>query len=159
MNKTIDAVVGATALPLSIIIVGVGDADFSAMDKLDADDVPLRDSKGQVMKRDIVQFVPFNAFKQGHISTLAKEVLEEVPDQITGFMSMKKLHPLQKGQNKGHLAKQGTMDNIYAGPSTLVRKETQQNVYPNIQQQPPPMYAQQQMVQQQAFNPNYQQNP
>lgn len=28
-------------LPLSIIIVGVGAADFSAMDELDADEVPL----------------------------------------------------------------------------------------------------------------------
>merc|ERR1712154_184698 len=33
MKQTIDAVVGATELPLSIIIVGVGDADFSAMSK------------------------------------------------------------------------------------------------------------------------------
>merc|ERR1712154_38106 len=66
MKQTIDAVVGATELPLSIIIVGVGDADFSAMDKLDADDEPLRSSQGQVMKRDIVQFVPFNDFAQSH---------------------------------------------------------------------------------------------
>lgn len=28
-------------LPLSIIIVGVGSADFSAMDELDADEKPL----------------------------------------------------------------------------------------------------------------------
>ena len=46
MQKTIDAIVGATELPLSIIIVGVGNADFSAMDKLDADEVPLKSSKG-----------------------------------------------------------------------------------------------------------------
>merc|ERR1719229_929353 len=98
MNKTIDSVVGATELPLSIIIVGVGDADFGAMDKLDADDVPLRSSKGQIMKRDIVQFVPFNKFINGHISGLAKEVLEEVPEQITSFMTMKKLYPLQKNK-------------------------------------------------------------
>ncbi len=31
----------ASALPLSIIIVGVGAGDFSAMRFLDADDVPL----------------------------------------------------------------------------------------------------------------------
>lgn len=88
------------------------------------------------MKRDIVQFVPFNQFQNAHISSLAKEVLEEVPDQITGFMTMKKLHPLQKGAKHGHLAKQPTMNNIYEGPSTLVRANTQANVYPNIQQQP-----------------------
>eukprot|EP01083_Nonionella_stella_P052000 138161_1 len=178
MGKTIDAVVGATELPLSIVIVGVGNADFSAMDKLDADDEPLRASNGNMMKRDIVQFVPFNKFINTHIAGLAKEVLEEVPDQITSFMTMKKLHPLRK--NKAHLAKQPTMNNIYDGPSTLVRTQTQKNVnvnaYPQIQQQPqaqpvnphygqpqvvyvqqggaPTVYAQQTVVQQQAYNPN-----
>merc|ERR1712032_254307 len=132
---------------------------------------------GTVMKRDIVQFVPFNDFKNQHISALAKEVLEEVPDQITGFMTMKKLHPLRKG----HLSKQSTMANIYEGPSKMVRQETQANVYPNMQQQAPqgqpmnPYYGQQQgappqygmqpqgspfaqqqvMQQQQGYNPNY----
>jgi hypothetical protein len=39
-----------------IIIVGVGDSDFSKMGVLDADVVPLRSSEGQQMARDIVQF-------------------------------------------------------------------------------------------------------
>lgn len=38
-------IVKASILPLSIIIVGVGNADFSNMDVLDADDVPLRYSE------------------------------------------------------------------------------------------------------------------
>merc|ERR1712187_147793 len=89
----------------------------------------------------------------GHVSLLAKEVLEEVPDQITSFMSMKQLHPLQKN-NMMH-AKQPTMDNIYEGPSTLVRTATQNNVYPNLQQNQPmnPHYGQQQ--QQQATPTSY----
>ena len=37
MQKTIDEVVKASGLPLSIIIVGVSDADFDAMDQLDGD--------------------------------------------------------------------------------------------------------------------------
>jgi hypothetical protein len=35
-------------LPVSIIIVGVGDADFSSMEDLDADKAPLIHSKTQV---------------------------------------------------------------------------------------------------------------
>jgi len=139
MQQTVDAIVAATELPLSIIIVGVGNADFSAMDRLDADDVPLQSSKGVTMKRDIVQFVPFNQFGGAHISSLAKEVLEEVPGQITGFMSMKGLHPLRRG----HLPRQPTMQNMYGGPSKLVRTETAANVYPQVNPQ------QQQQVQQQ----------
>ena len=42
MPQTVAAVVGASDLPLSIIICGVGNADFSSMEELDADDEPLR---------------------------------------------------------------------------------------------------------------------
>ncbi len=41
MDTTIRAIVKASNLPLSIIIVGVGDADFTNMKILDADDEPL----------------------------------------------------------------------------------------------------------------------
>ena len=44
-KETIDQIVIASDLPLSIIIVGVGDADFSSMEALDADKVPLMHSK------------------------------------------------------------------------------------------------------------------
>lgn len=44
-------------LPISIIIVGVGNANFSAMDELDGDDYGLMNSKGQVAKRDIVKYL------------------------------------------------------------------------------------------------------
>ena len=40
-QDTIDAIVAASGLPLSIIIIGVGDADFAAMEELDADKEPL----------------------------------------------------------------------------------------------------------------------
>lgn len=38
IEDTKRAIIAASSLPLSIIIVGVGGADFSAMDLLDADD-------------------------------------------------------------------------------------------------------------------------
>jgi hypothetical protein len=55
MDGTIDEIVKASSLPLSIVIVGVGSADFQNMETLDADDAPLRSSNGQYAKRDIVQ--------------------------------------------------------------------------------------------------------
>ena len=54
LQKTIDEVVKACYLPLSIIIIGIGDEDFNKMEILDADDVPLVSSTGETMKRDIV---------------------------------------------------------------------------------------------------------
>jgi len=55
MPKTIDEIVRGSSLPMSIIIVGVGDADFSSMDILDADDDPLYSKKfKKFMQSDIV---------------------------------------------------------------------------------------------------------
>lgn len=64
MDRTIGEIVEASTLPLSIVIVGIGDADFTKMNVLDADDVPL-EANGKTMTRDIVQFVPFREYGNG----------------------------------------------------------------------------------------------
>ncbi len=58
MDQTVDLICANVHLPLSIIIVGVGSADFTNMNRLDGDE-GLYNSKGQKASRDIVQFVPF----------------------------------------------------------------------------------------------------
>lgn len=88
----------ASTLPLSIIIVGVGGADFDAMEELDGDVVRLS-SNGRYAARDIVQFVPFRDFLKGnmdpHISRLllAREVLAEVPTQVLSYMKANHIKP------------------------------------------------------------------
>lgn len=62
-DQTRDAIVRASRLPMSIIIVGVGPADFKAMELLDGDDGVLRSTVGEAVARDIVQFVPYRNFK------------------------------------------------------------------------------------------------
>ena len=47
MDETIDALVEASFYPISVIIIGIGDADFRNMDVLDADDEPLTDSRNR----------------------------------------------------------------------------------------------------------------
>lgn len=107
MENTIRAIIDASIQPLSIIIVGVGTADFNKMDVLDSDKVPLADSHGRRAKRDIVQFVPFRNFinavvPDGPLSVqqreyvqaqLAKEVLAELPEQVTSFMRSNGISP------------------------------------------------------------------
>ena len=70
-------------------IVGVGNADFSDMHRLDGDTVALHDSSGQKQQRDIVQFVPMNDFNQqsgeAYRTAVARAVLEEIPKQVTDF--------------------------------------------------------------------------
>ncbi|CAG9323477.1 unnamed protein product [Blepharisma stoltei] len=95
LESTIDEVVRGSELPLSIIIVGVGKEDFSAMQQLDADGEPLYSKKYQKRAiRDIVQFVPFSKFNDNPM-TLAREVLFEVPNQFLSYMKMHDIKPNQ----------------------------------------------------------------
>ncbi|CAD8159167.1 unnamed protein product [Paramecium octaurelia] len=79
MNHCLKLIRKAYRLPLSIIIVGVGNANFNMMEQLDGDDAQL--------ERDLVQFVPFIKHSQ-QPGELAKELLAELPDQ---FLRFKKL--------------------------------------------------------------------
>lgn len=98
MHATMHSIIDASRLPISIIIVGVGDADFEAMDVLDSDDTRLG-IDGRYAERDIVQFVPMNRFLThgGQYvksqAELAKAVLAEIPDQMTGYMKAKGFMP------------------------------------------------------------------
>ena len=121
MDATKRTIVENSNLPFSIIIVGVGGADFDKMDELDSDD-SLLEWNGKKAKRDIVQFVPYRLFLSDNPlqvkawdkwtiqisaywflhdhtlkssddirlslvkAALAKEVLAEVPDQVTSYM-------------------------------------------------------------------------
>lgn len=93
MQDTADAIVAASGLPLSIIIVGVGNADFGAMNVLDADDEPLTARNGQKETRDLVQFVPFRDFSNQHYSALAAAVLDEIPRQLCEWAEMNGIKP------------------------------------------------------------------
>lgn len=93
MPETLRAIVYASNLPFSIIIVGVGSADFKAMDVLDADKGLLKDDKGNTARRDIVQFVPFRDYENGSSDALAKAVLAEVPDQVCEYYKINNIVP------------------------------------------------------------------
>ncbi len=94
IDDTIDQLVEASFLPLSVIIVGIGNADFSNMVYLDADENPLISSRGVKAARDLVQFVPFLKF-ESNSQKLANEVLAEIPRQILEYYDLKDLDPIK----------------------------------------------------------------
>uniref|UniRef100_A0A6Q2YHF1 Copine-3 n=1 Tax=Esox lucius TaxID=8010 RepID=A0A6Q2YHF1_ESOLU len=93
MDQTCSAIVNASRLPMSIIIIGVGRADFTAMDILDGDDGRLRAPTGEMAARDIVQFVPFRKFQNAPREALAQSVLAELPGQVESYFRIQKLNP------------------------------------------------------------------
>lgn len=87
----IDLIDKHSHLPMSIIIVGLGDNDFSQMVQLDGDQYPLLNSRGKKV-RDVVQFVDYNQCQDSKVS-LAVNILQEIPDQILNFYNENKVYP------------------------------------------------------------------
>ncbi|KAJ4728889.1 Protein BONZAI like [Melia azedarach] len=93
LQETKDALVNASDLPLSILIVGVGGADFKEMEILDADKGErLESSTGRIASRDIVQFVPLKDVQNGELSVV-QALLAELPSQFLTYMRARDIQP------------------------------------------------------------------
>lgn len=87
VNATAQCLRQVANAPLSIVIVGVGNADFGPMQFLD-------DLSGRPGQRDIVQFVEFNECSHSS-QVLTSETLDEIPAQLTGYFQSKGIAPLR----------------------------------------------------------------
>jgi hypothetical protein len=68
------------------------------MDKLDGDQEALySDTFKRYAGADIVQFVPFNEFKNNP-TMLAKETLTELPGQLISYMRKRGIAPLPRSE-------------------------------------------------------------
>ena len=94
MKQTINEIVRAAELPMSIVIVGIGDEDFGLMKILDGDEQRLYSTdQRKFAARDIVQFVRFNDFKDRPLSELASETLQEIPREVVNYFKSKQVVP------------------------------------------------------------------
>jgi Copine len=85
IQETKRELIEASSGPLSVVIVGIGDADFSAMELLDEHD--SQTERG----RDITKFVAFNEYDS--YNDLTSAVLDEIPDQLVDFYFEKGILP------------------------------------------------------------------
>ncbi|NXQ18373.1 CPNE3 protein, partial [Peucedramus taeniatus] len=85
LDQTRQAIVNTSKLRTPIIIVGVGEASFKAMEFLDEDSGVLKSVTGEPAAWDIVQFVPFQQFKNAPQEALSQMVLAEVPKQLVSY--------------------------------------------------------------------------
>jgi len=83
VRATVEALGACSDAPLSIVIVGIGSADFSAMQFLDDS---ARD------KPDICQFVEFNRHKHD-FNSLTAATLHELPDQLVAYFQRNGIDP------------------------------------------------------------------
>ncbi|KAL0709133.1 hypothetical protein Bca4012_016111 [Brassica carinata] len=93
LQETKDALVSASDMPLSILIVGVGGADYKEMEVLDGDKGErLESSSGRVASRDIVQFVALRDMQYGEVSVV-EALLAELPSQFLTYMRNRNITP------------------------------------------------------------------
>jgi len=89
LEETIHAVVTASHLPMSIIIVGIGGSDFEALSVLEGE---VQDTvAGTKSRRDIVQVVAYRDCETP--AMLAKQILAEVPRQVCEYYSINSIQP------------------------------------------------------------------
>jgi hypothetical protein len=128
LNETIGEIVDSSYLPMSIVIVGVGQADFGKMDMLDSDTQLLRHGHKEA-ERDIVQFVPFREFKQRSNAELAAAVLAEIPDQFIQYMTKHRIAPHVVTPEQMHLFEQQAIQrNVSYIPDASHQQSVQRNV-------------------------------
>jgi hypothetical protein len=74
--------------PISLVIIGVGNRDFSEIAKLCGDENGrLRDSRGIPIAREIVTFVSFQQF-HGNAAEVIAAALKEIPEQFVEYHSV-----------------------------------------------------------------------
>lgn len=85
VNETKQQLIEASDDPLSVVIVGIGDVDFSGMEFLDEHDPSKEDG------RDITKFVRFSDYKS--FNALTEAVLDEIPDQLVTYYYDREIRP------------------------------------------------------------------
>ena len=91
MNDTVDQIVRCSELPMSIIIVGVGERSFEDMSRLKEDCNNLYSKKYEKCPiRDIIQFVPFEKYADDP-EKLSSETLEGLPEQLVDYMTLRQI--------------------------------------------------------------------
>ncbi|XP_048771091.2 copine-9-like [Ostrea edulis] len=109
INKTLRKLIAFSHLPLSVIFIGVGPADFSLMEQFHIGlDSPLENKKTrEVAVRTNTHFVAFHKenINTGGNAALAKEAMAALSTQIIQYMKKNNLKP-----NKPKLIRKDIMD-------------------------------------------------
>ena len=84
IDKTIDSIIEASKFPISFIIIGIGANVSNDMKRLNGENGKLISSKGEVLNKDIVQYVHFNDYADD-LNKLTEAVLKYIPDQISNY--------------------------------------------------------------------------
>lgn len=96
LQDTIDEIIHGTYLPLSIVIVGVGDKEYNELRKISGKNLPKYSSKGGEKIRDILHFISLNECGDNE-KKFNTFILKEIPKQMIEYYKIN-LSPPEKIQ-------------------------------------------------------------
>ncbi|KAL7560832.1 hypothetical protein ACA910_013268 [Epithemia clementina (nom. ined.)] len=102
-KETKDCLISASDDPLSVVIVGIGDTDFTSMEFLDEHDPTTEGG------RDITKFVRFGDYRS--FNALTEAVLDEIPQQLVDYYYSKNIMPGQMEDFNEHDVQVAEADN------------------------------------------------
>ncbi len=86
ISKVIDSVVDAQSLPLSILIIGIGEEPTEEMRRLNMELGPLYDSNGKRMDRKVVTYIHFQNY-QNNFNMLKNELMKTIPENVIEYLN------------------------------------------------------------------------
>ena len=89
--ETVRALVDASELPLSVLIVGIGDGNFGRLRYMNGDN-ELEDDTGRLASREMCQFVSLSSLANNS-TALSQSLLAEVPGQMLEWMRQQQIVP------------------------------------------------------------------
>ncbi|CAD8210187.1 unnamed protein product [Paramecium pentaurelia] len=101
-DDAIKVLLECQSLPMSIIIIGVGDENFKYMKQFDDPMFLKKHSKSDMNVRDIIQFVSFQDYKND-IEQMSSAVLDHLPKQFMDYMHINNIQPIK--MQSVHLSK------------------------------------------------------
>ena len=88
IKQTIDSIIESSKYPLSFIIIGIGGNVASDMKILNGENGKLISTNGEILNKDIVQYVHFNDYAN-NINKLTEAVLKYIPVQVCNYFKDK----------------------------------------------------------------------
>lgn len=99
-EETIQSLIHASNLPVSVVIVGVGDVSFHNMHVLDANDHPLHNHDyTDWCVRDIVQCATVKEFAKSNVNAceathaLVRKTMQAIPAQLVKYFYLQGIKP------------------------------------------------------------------
>lgn len=92
MQQTINSIIKASALPISIIIAGIGNSSFRNISMLANDQQCLSSSKGMTSERNILHFASLNEINNSCVE-VSKKLLKNIPGDLLAYFKSREIPP------------------------------------------------------------------